>query len=79
MLDFDGGSSLDTVTVSYSASSNNASVSEGTIIPAASATTIYTLENLQPLTNYTITVIVANSFGPSLPTTILKQTKSLRE
>ena len=79
MLGFSGGSIPDTVTVSYTASSNNASVSEGAITLVANATTTYTLENLQPLTNYTMTVIVANSFGPSLPTTIFKQTKSLRE
>ena len=62
MLGFNGGESIDTVTVSYAASGNNASVSEGTISLAASATTAYTLQDLQPLTNYTITVIVGNDW-----------------
>ena len=78
-LGFDGRESIDTVTVSYAASDNNASVSEGTISLAASAATAYTLQDLQPLTKYTITVIAINAIGSSPPSIIAGTTKPLRK
>ena len=68
MLGFDGGEPIDNITVSYAASGNNISVSEGIII--LGAVTTYTLVGLQPLTTYNITVVADNNVGPSNPSTI---------
>ena len=76
-MGFDGREIIDTVTVSYTASDNNASVSEGTVTLAANAVTTYILEGLQPLTEYVITVITTNQFESSLPTMITETTEPL--
>ena len=70
MLGFDGGEPIDNITVSYAASGNNVSASEGSITLVGTVTT-HTIVGLQPLTTYNITVVVVNDVGPSDPTTII--------
>ena len=69
MLGFDGGEPIDNITVSYAASNNNVSASEGRITLQGAVIT-HTLVDLQPLTTYNITVVAVNNVGPSNPSTI---------
>ena len=54
--------------VSYAASGNNVSASEGSI--NLGAVTTHTLVGLQPLTSYNITVVAVNNEGSSNPSII---------
>ena len=79
MLGFDGWEPIDNITVSYAASGNNVSASEGSITLVGTVTT-HTIVGLQPLTTYNITVVVVNDVGPSNPTTIISvETKPTSE
>ena len=72
---FDGRESIDNTTVYYAASSNNDNVSEVSV--RLSVVTSYELMGLQPLTNYTISVVAINAVGPSNPTSITVETLPL--
>ena len=61
-LGFDGRESIDSVTVTYTAVSNNDGDSTGSVPLGASATST-TLTGLQPFTNYSISVETCNSVG----------------
>ena len=76
VLGFDGREDIDTVNVSYVAVSNNDSPSEG-VVSLAELATSHTLTGLQPLTNYSITVIAINEVGPSPGMTITVETLPL--
>ena len=78
MFGFDGREPIDNITVSYAASGNNVSASEGII--TLGAVTTHTLVGLQPLTTYNITVVAVNDVGPSNPSTIISvETKPTSE
>ena len=72
-LGFDGRESIDNVTVTYAAVSNNVGTSEGSV-PLGASATAHTLTGLQPLTNYTISVIATNNVGSSIPESITVET-----
>ena len=78
VLGFDGWEPIDKIMVSYAASDNNVSASEG-IITLGTVTT-HTIVGLQPLTTYNITVVAVNDVGPSNPSTIISvETKPTSE
>ena len=77
-LGFDGRESIDSVTVTYAAISNNDSASEGSV-PLGASATAHTLTGLQPLTNYTISVIATNNVGSSIAESIAIVTNSVGE
>ena len=78
LVGFDGDESIESITVSYAASGNNVSASDGSI--TLGAVTTHTLVGLQPLTTYKITVVAVNDVGPSHPSTIISvETKPTSE
>ena len=77
-LGFDGRESIDNVTVTYAAVSNNDGASEGSV-PLGASATAHTLTGLQPLTNYTISVIATNNVGSSIAESIAVVTNSVGE
>ena len=76
VLGFDGREDIDTVNVSYVAVGNNDGSSEG-LVSLVGLATSHTLAGLQPLTNYSITVIAINEVGPSPDMTITVETLPL--
>ena len=74
---FDGRASIHSTRVYYAASSNNDSVSEGRVL--LSAVSSIALTGLQPLTNYTVSVVAINAVGPSNSALITVETLPLRE
>ena len=77
-LGFDGRESIDSVTVTYAAVSNNDGASEGTA-PLGASTTAHMLTGLQPLTNYNVCVIATNNVGGSIPECITVETDPVGE
>ena len=77
-LGFDGRESIDSVTVTYAAVSNNVSASEGSV-PLGASATAHTLTGLQPLTNYNVSVIATNNVGSSIPESITVETDPVGE
>ena len=77
-LGFDGRESIDSVTVTYAAISNNGGASEGSV-PLGTSATAHTLTGLQPLTNYNISVIATNNVGSSIPECITVETDPVGE
>ena len=77
-LGFDGRESIDSVTVTYAAVSNNDGASEGTA-PLGASATAHMLTGLQPLTNYNVCVIATNNVGGSIPECITVETDPVGE
>ena len=77
-LGFDGRESIDSVTVTYAAISNNDGASEGSV-PLGASATAHMLTGLQPLTNYNICVIATNNVGSSIPESITVVTDPVGE
>ena len=77
-LGFDGRESIDSVTVTYAAVSNNDGASEGSV-PLGASATAHTLTGLQPLTNYNISLIATNNVGSSIPESITVETDPVGE
>ena len=75
---FDGRESVDNVTVSYAAVSNNVgdSMDDELVEPDV---TSHVFMNLQPLTNYNISVVATNNVGGSTPVTITVETLPVGE